>query len=124
MLAAMHQIDLEDGVWNAPASIIKKKRDHRFPLSPMVIELLRSLPRTGKKGEKVFKLSNMAMLELLRGMAGNGYTVYGFRSAFKDWAHDRTGYDRDVIDGLGPRHQGTRARRPTSAVMLSTSGGG
>ena len=40
----------------------------------------------------------MAMLELLRGMAGNGYTVHGFRSSFSDWARDRTGYARDVIE--------------------------
>lgn len=96
--AEWDQIDLDAGVWNAPASIMKKKRDHRFPLSQRVIEILRSLPRTGKKGEKVFKLSNMAMLELLRGMVGNGYTVHGFRSAFSDWARDRTNYSRDVIE--------------------------
>jgi integrase len=38
------------------------------------------------------------MLELLRGMAGNGFTVHGFRSSFSDWARDRTGYARDVIE--------------------------
>ena len=38
------------------------------------------------------------MLQLLRGMAGNGLTVHGFRSAFSDWARDRTGYARDAIE--------------------------
>jgi integrase len=56
----------------------------------------------GSKNEpscgRVFPLSNMAMLELLRGMAGNGFTVHGFRSAFSDWARDRTAYARDVIE--------------------------
>lgn len=33
-------------------------------------------------------LSNMAMLNLLKGMDANGYTVHGFRSAFFDWAGD------------------------------------
>ena len=27
-------------------------------------------------------LSNMALLQLLRGMDGNGYVVHGFRSSF------------------------------------------
>ena len=40
----------------------------------------------------------MAMLELLRGMSGNGYTVHGFRSAFSDWARETTAYPRDVVE--------------------------
>jgi len=40
----------------------------------------------------------MAMLQLLRGMVGNGYTVHGFRSCFSDWARDRTAYPRDIIE--------------------------
>ena len=36
-------------------------------------------------------LSNMALLELLKGMAP-GVTTHGFRSSFSDWAHDRTAY--------------------------------
>ena len=40
----------------------------------------------------------MAMLELLKGMTGNGYTTHGFRSAFSDWARDRTAYPRDVVE--------------------------
>src|SRR5262249_37146845 len=58
------------------------------------MSLLNSLNR-GKDSDFVFPgfnkgkpLSNMAMLELLRGMAANGYTVHGFRSTFRDWAGD------------------------------------
>ena len=39
----------------------------------------------------------MAMLELLKGMRP-GLTVHGFRSCFSDWARDRAGYARDVIE--------------------------
>ena len=38
------------------------------------------------------------MLELLRGMNGDGLTVHGFRSTFSDWARERTNYPRDVIE--------------------------
>ena len=45
----------------------------------------------GKPGKP---LSNMAMLELLRGMRpGAGVTVHGFRSSFTNWAAE-TGYLR------------------------------
>ena len=40
----------------------------------------------------------MAMLELLRGMNGDGLTVHGFRSTFRDWAGDRTNFAREVIE--------------------------
>lgn len=36
-------------------------------------------------------LSNMAMLEMLRGMRpGDGLTVHGFRSTFRDWITETT----------------------------------
>ena len=38
------------------------------------------------------------MLELLRGSAGNGYTVHGFRSSFRDWAGDRTNFDKETME--------------------------
>jgi integrase len=46
----------------------------------------------------------MAMLELLRGMDGNRYTVHGFRSTFRDWAGDRTHYAREVIEHALAHH--------------------
>jgi integrase len=41
-------------------------------------------------------LSNMAMLECLKGVSGNGLTVHGFRSTFKDWAAEATGFPNIV----------------------------
>jgi hypothetical protein len=40
----------------------------------------------------------MAMLEMLRGMVGNGFTVHGFRSAFLDWGHETTSYPKEMMD--------------------------
>lgn len=52
-------------------------------------------------------LSNMAMLELLRGMLGKtkGVTVHGFRSSFKDWASESTDpvYD-DIVSEMALWH--------------------
>ena len=45
----------------------------------------------------IFPLSNMAMLEMVRGIAGNGYTTHGFRSAFRDWCGERTNFERDIM---------------------------
>ena len=99
--AKWSEIDLDDGVWTVPAERMKGAKEHQVPLSKRAMAILDDLPR--ERGGYVFPgakakspLSNMAMLELLRGM--NGYTVHGFRSTFRDWAGDRTNYAREVIE--------------------------
>ena len=44
---------------------MKAGKEHRIPLSDRAVEILSGLPRHGKR---VFPLSDMAMLKLLRGM--------------------------------------------------------
>jgi integrase len=101
--AKWSEIDLDAGVWTVPVERMKGGKEHQVPLSTRAIEILESLPR--ERGGYVFPgakakapLSNMAMLELLRGMDGNDFTVHGFRSTFCDWAGDRTNFARDVIE--------------------------
>jgi integrase len=67
--------------------------DHRTPLSAAALEVLSLVP-PGEPDDFIFKggkpgagLSNMAMLELLKGLRpGMGYTVHGMRAAFVAWA--------------------------------------
>jgi integrase len=79
---------------------MKAKRLHRVPLSDRAVALLKALPR---RGDYVFinsggkPISNMTMLELLKGMQP-GLTVHDFRSTFSDWARDTTHDPRDVIE--------------------------
>ena len=99
--ACWDEIDLKAKVWTVPPERMKASRPHRVPLSDRVLAILETLPRD-KSGflwaNAGRPLSNWAMLELLRGMNGNGLTVHGFRSSFSDWARERTGYPRDVIE--------------------------
>jgi len=97
------EIDVEAMVWTVPAERMKGGKEHEVPLSKRALEILEELPR--ELGGYVFpgakaksSLSNMAMLELLRGMNGDGLTVHGFRSTFRDWAGDRTNFPREVIE--------------------------
>ena len=100
--AKWSEFDLAGKVWTVPGIRMKSGREHRVPLSPRALEILSALPREGQfvfLGAKVGKpLSNMAMLELVRGMRGNGLTVHGFRSTFRDWAADRTSYANHVVE--------------------------
>ena len=40
----------------------------------------------------------MAMLQLLRRLRGDGSTVHGFRSSFRDWAAEQTDFPREVVE--------------------------
>jgi integrase len=88
------EFDLKDQIWTVPAGRMKMGKEHRVPLSDRAMEILRGLKRDGKY---VFPLSNMAMLQCLRGLRP-GLTVHGFRSCFMDWAHEQTATAKVVID--------------------------
>jgi integrase len=102
--AKWDEIDFDTGVWTVPAERMKAGKAHEVPLSKRALAILKALPREKGSpfifpgGKAKQPLSNMAMLELLRGMQGNGFTVHGFRSTFRDWAGDRTSFARDVIE--------------------------
>jgi len=97
------EIDIDAGMWTIPPERMKGGREHRVPLSEASIALLKALPRI-KGNPHVFpgaqegkSLSNMAMLELVRGMRP-GLTVHGFRSTFRDWAAEQTAYPNEMVE--------------------------
>jgi integrase len=95
------ELDLENGVWTVPAERMKAGREHRVPLSHRVRDILTNLPREGEfvfPGGRANKpLSNMALLQLMRGMRV-GYVPHGFRSTFRDWAADKTSHPSEVVE--------------------------
>ncbi len=101
--ANWNEIDEAEKLWIVPGSRTKSAREHRVPLSDRALAILSGLPRekgndhvfVGARAGKGF--SNMAMLELLRGMEA-GLTVHGFRSTFRDWAAECTNYSREVCE--------------------------
>lgn len=106
--ATWREVDLDAEVWTIPASRMKAEMEHTVPLSPRAIELLRKVqPLATAKGETAKRplfpathggsLSSMAMLMQLRRMA-KGFTVHGFRSSFRDWAAETTGFTHEVCE--------------------------
>ena len=100
--ARWSEIDLIAKVWTIPAERMKADREHRVPLSDRAVAVLEELPREGEfvflGARKDKPLSNMAMLELVRGMRGMGATVHGFRSTFRDWAGNETSFPRELAE--------------------------
>lgn len=100
--AQWEEFDLDEALWTIPAERTKVHREHRVPLSPRAVEILKALPH---EGDFVFPgwrqdqaLSNMAMLELLKRMKRSDVTVHGFRSTFRDWCAERTNYPRETCE--------------------------
>lgn len=99
------ELDIDEATWTVPAERMKAKREHRVPLSPAALDVLRAVQPLARGGESfVFPgaragkpLSSMSMLMLLRrmnlgkvpiwadGRTGVAITAHGFRSSFRDW---------------------------------------
>jgi integrase len=102
--ARWDEMDLEAEVWTIPASRMKASVEHRVPLSQRAMQIIRTVEKIRQSdyvfpGQKEGKsLTNMAMLELLKRMGKTDLTVHGFRSSFRDWASEKTGFSRDVCE--------------------------
>src|SRR5215213_10365219 len=99
--AKLSEVDLDNVVWTVPADRMKASKEHRVPLSPRAVEIVCELPRDGDyvfPGGRASKLlSNMALLELMRGMRPE-FVPHGFRSTFRDWAAERTNHPSEVVE--------------------------
>jgi integrase len=89
------EIDLEARLWTLPAERMKAGREHRVPLSEAALAIMRSLYEV-RTGDRVFSISNMAMLMLLRRMGRGDLTTHGFRSTFSDWCSEMTNFPSEV----------------------------
>ena len=94
--------EVEKNVWTIPASRMKARRTHRIPLSRAAQSLLANRQNGSGRRNYVFErknraLSNMAMLQLLKRM-GREETVHGFRSSFRIWAAEKSGFSSDAAE--------------------------
>ena len=98
------EIDPTEGVWTAPATRMKAKREHRVPLCRRALEILAEARALGGRGSPlVFTLGggkplhDQRLRRLLR-QHGIAAVPHGFRSSFRDWAAEETDHPREVIE--------------------------
>ena len=99
--AQCSEIDFDSKTWIVPAQRMKGHREHRVPLSPAAMDLLRKLPR---ESGLVFvgrypgtRLSKMSLPWVMEALGQTGVTtVHGFRSSFRDWAGETTAFAHDI----------------------------
>jgi integrase len=102
--AQWHEISLGERLWTVPAGRMKAGKEHRVPLSDAALAILADLHKL-RHGDYIFEggrtsqpISNMAMTMTLRRMGRGELTVHGFRSTFRDWAAERTGFPSEVAE--------------------------
>jgi integrase len=100
--ARWDEIDLDQATWTIPASRMKANREHVVPLSQSALNILQTAADWRTTGDYIFPgraisapLSPGAVLKL---MESTEVTVHGFRSAFSDWAGERTSFQTEVIE--------------------------
>ena len=108
--AQWDEIDLKEKIWVIPASRMKAAKEHAVPLSDSAIKVLEKVkdlhgkwvfPNDTKKNP----LSNMAMLEVVRGMerykdkvSKKPIVVHGFRSTFRTWVSEATNFPAEIAE--------------------------
>ena len=98
------EVDTEAGLWTVPAARMKGGREHVVPLSDAACRVFERIGvLTGRRG-LVFPglvagqpLSDMTLTKVCRAM-GVAAVPHGFRSSFRDWVAEETGFDSEVAE--------------------------
>lgn len=102
--ARWEEFDLEKAIWTVPGVRMKGGLAHRVPLSARALEIIESIPKVDGNphvfpGLKPGKpLSGMSMEMTLRRMGRDDITVHGMRSAFRDWAAEKTSFPHHTAE--------------------------
>jgi integrase len=99
--ARWSEIDFEGKRWVIPGDRMKAGKEHRVPLSPRAIEILKAQEGNGTElvfaSDKGKPYSDMTFTMALRRLE-HTFTVHGFRSTFRDWAAEQTAFPREVCE--------------------------
>ena len=115
--ARWDEIDMDKALWTIPAERMKMDREHRVPLTPEAVTLLKALPRfvdnplvfPAPRGGEMSDMTLSATMrrlhaaELAEGKEGfldrvskRPAVPHGLRSTFRDWVAERTNYPGDM----------------------------
>ena len=102
--ARWSEIARDERLWIVPGERMKAGKEHRVPLSDAALAVVATMA-AARQGEFVFpgqkagrSLNEVALLRALRRMGHDQLTVHGFRSTFRDWAAERTGFPAEVAE--------------------------
>lgn len=102
--ARWEEIDFEAGRWDIPAERMKARREHAIPLARETLDVLEKARQYSHNqvyvfpGLKIHKpISDTTVRNLLHSRHPE-LTLHGFRSTFRQWCAEKTGYPREVAE--------------------------
>ncbi len=113
--------EMDGDIWTVPGARMKRGVVHRVPLSPQALGVLSKVrgldpsivfpSRTVvPKGEPRAQ-SVMVFKALVKRMSREGFTIHGFRSAFRDWCSESAHADRAVAEAALSHATGNEVER-------------
>ena len=107
--------EISGDIWTVPAERMKSGKAHRVPLSRQALEVLQALPRDGdlifhRPRHPDHRLHHTEPLRLMRRL-GRTETVHGMRSAFRDFASERTRFPYETCERVLAHRFGSEAAR-------------
>lgn len=104
--ARWEEIDESERIWKIPGNRMKAGEEHIVPLSVQAFAILKKLEAhiQGSNvdfifpGERKPYISNGTMSKVLKDSQMGNFTVHGFRSSFRDWSAEISGFPGEVAE--------------------------
>lgn len=108
--AQLSEFDFDKRVWTVPASRMKKRVEHKVPLTNRMIAIVRELGGAdyvfgGRRPDQ--PISEVPLKALLPA----GVTLHGFRSSLADWGTQRGGFSAEIMDSVLAHAVGSKVSR-------------
>lgn len=103
--AEWSEISLDKGIWTIPAERMKAGKEHRVPLPDRCLEILKQAePLKHPDSDTIFPgtragkpLSDVTLSKLLKEL-GIDAVPHGFRTSFRMWAAEKSGFPHQVCE--------------------------
>ena len=120
------EISMSDATWTIESARMKGGREHRVPLAPAALDVLRRAKEAATPPIQAYELifpngaghetSSMTALRFFHRQFEGDYSVHGFRSTFQDWAAEQTDTPAEIVEHALAHLEGSatiRAHRRT-----------
>ena len=104
------EINMADATWTIPASRMKGGREHRVPLAPAALDVLRRVKEAATPPIQAYELTfpngnghgrqinAMTALRFFHRQFEGDYSIHGLRSTFQDWAAEQTDTPAEIVE--------------------------
>ena len=96
------EFDFKAATWTIPASRMTAGKDHRVPLAPRAIAIVKEMAKQ-RRGNLVFsgaggeRLWDQTLAQMVKQLGGD-VTAHGLRATFRTWCDEQTSYPHHVVE--------------------------